>query len=82
MLTLEWFLAGAGFAVALGTLAWARRLSARLERLSQDYWELRYEHGQLATRLGRLESPGDQPGPVDQKATAQTAFVPLSSLKK
>jgi hypothetical protein len=80
-LTLQWFVAGAGLLVALAALAWVRRLSRKLERLSQSYWELRYEHGQVTARLARLEPP-DGSAPEEPKAPAQMAFVPLSSLKK
>ena len=33
----------------------ARRLAKRLERLTESYWELRYEHGQLRARVNRLD---------------------------
>jgi len=72
--------------VAVAALMRARRLSRRVERLSESYWELRYEHGQLSARLARLEGGGDRdasasaPGAPLPAGTA--AFVPLSSLKK
>jgi hypothetical protein len=56
----------------------ARRVSRRLERLSDAYWELRYEYGQLRARLNRLEGTDTdsvEPGPPAN-------FVPLSSLKR
>jgi hypothetical protein len=90
LLTFLWLLTGAAFLVALGAFARVRRVSKRLERLSESYWELRYEHGQLRSRIARLE-PGDgdpgQParGDHEQQPRAQsgaTAFVPLSSLKR
>ena len=46
----QWLVAGIGVAVALAALAKARRLARRLERLTESYWELRYEHGQLRSR--------------------------------
>jgi hypothetical protein len=73
-------LAVAGFA-----LVKARRVSARLERLSESYWELRYEYGQLASRVSRLEAPDGPPGAEPANAGPRpgaTAFVPLSSLKR
>ena len=75
-------------ALFTGVAGWtkARRLARRLERLTESYWELRYEHGQLQSRLKRLGL--DEPGatgsvagePVEPRGT--TAFVPLSSLKR
>ena len=89
MLTFLWLLSGVAFLMAVAAGARARRVSKRLERLSESYWELRYEHGQLRSRLARLEpaTSGQDPAPgaggeppVGQPGA--TAFVPLSSLKR
>jgi hypothetical protein len=80
-LTLPWFLAGTCLLFTIGVFLYVRRLSRKLERLSQSYWELRYEHGQLSARLARLE-PQDEIAAGSQQSAARTAFVPLSSLKK
>ena len=81
LLTLHWFLVGAALFLAAVALDRARRMSKRLERLTESYWELRYELGQLQARIGRLE-PG-QPEPQSASpAAGATAFVPLSSLKR
>jgi len=72
-------------ALAGVALVKARRASARLERLSESYWELRYEYGQLASRVTRLEAPDNAPGGEPANAGPRpgaTAFVPLSSLKR
>jgi hypothetical protein len=82
-LTLLWLLTGAAVIIAAAALLRARRVAKRLERLTESYWELRYEHGQLRARVSRLEPPdagaGSEPAAVQPGATA---FVPLSSLKK
>ena len=79
---LQWVATGAAVLLALASLMRARALSRRLERLSESYWELRYEHGQLRSRIAQLE-PGAAPRSVQEPAAAgQTAFVPLSSLKR
>ena len=80
LLTLHWFLVGVAFLLAAVALDRARRTSKRLERLTESYWELRYELGQLQARLGRLD-PGQPERPASPVAGA-TAFVPLSSLKR
>jgi hypothetical protein len=82
LLTLHWLLAGAAVIVALAAWARARRLAKRLERLTESYWELRYEHGQLRARVNRLD-PETLPGGGDSAPAGApgTAFVPLSSLK-
>lgn len=81
MLTLLWLLTAAAVVVAAAALAKARRLGKRLERLTESYWELRYEHGQLRARVNRLDP--EQPPAADQvPQPGATAFVPLSSLKR
>jgi hypothetical protein len=57
-----------------------RRLARRLERLTESYWELRYELGQLRSRINRLD-PEESPAP-EATPRGATAFVPLSSLKR
>ena len=81
-MTLLWLLTAAAVLLAAAALAKARRLAKRLERLTESYWELRYEHGQLRARVNRLdaEQPAAASEPVAQGGT--TAFVPLSSLKR
>jgi len=84
-LTLLGLLAGAAVLVALAAFLKARRLAKRLERLTESYWELRYEHGQLRARVNRLDpdqpaSPEPAPGPAGPAGS--THFVPLSSLKR
>ena len=76
----------------IGLLAWsrARRTARRLEQLTQMYWELKYQHGELRVQLQRLTPPsGQSPGtpgdqaPVDVPAGRPTdGFIPLSSLKR
>jgi hypothetical protein len=71
----------AAFFTAIAAWAKARRLARRLERLTESYWELRYEHGQLRARISRAgfdDAVPTEPAP----APATTAFVPLSSLKR
>ncbi len=77
-----WLLSAASAGAAVVALVRTRRLAKRLERLTESYWELRYDHGQLRARVNRLDPDQPQaaadPGPVP----GQTAFVPLSSLKR
>ena len=85
-MTFHWFLTGAAVLVAVGAYLKARRLAKRLERLTESYWELRYEHGQLRARVNRLDSDPAAAGAADAEmpplAGGTTAFVPLSSLKR
>jgi len=83
LVTFHWLLTAAALVAALTGWAKARRLAKRLERLTESYWELRYEHGQLHARVNRLDPeqlPAAEPPPTMPAGT--TAFVPLSSLKR
>ena len=83
MLTLHWLLTGAAILVAVVALAKARRATKRLERLTETYWELRYDHGQLRARVNKLDPETPPPGqPEPAPRPGGTNFVPLSSLKR
>ena len=89
MLILHWLLTVTAVLVALVALVKARRATRRLERLTETYWELRYDHGQLRARVAKLdpennnvdnlETPGEAGAPAKPRGTT---FVPLSSLKR
>jgi len=82
LLTFTSLLALAAFIVAVSAYTRARRVAKRLERLTESYWELRYEYGQLRARLSRLEPSTETPADPAVRQTGTTAFVPLSSLKR
>jgi hypothetical protein len=78
-LTFHWLLTGAALVLAGVALLVARRQSKRRERLTESYWELRYEYGQLRARVTRL----DPESPASAAAEAPPSnFIPLSSLKR
>jgi len=73
--------------MAVGAFLRARRVARRLERLTESYWELRYEYGQLRARVARLEPPVAEAGgaggnDLQEPARPPGNFVPLSSLKR
>ena len=81
MLTLQWILAGAALVCAFGAFMRARRVAKRLEKLTESYWELRYEHGQLRARVARLEPlPDDVAAAEKPRQSGAPVFIPLSSL--
>ena len=75
-----WTVVGVVFLVAAVAVERARRLSKRLERLKESYWDLRYEFGQLQARVTRLEA--ERPDQAPAPPPAASNFVPLSSLKR
>jgi hypothetical protein len=84
-LNVQWLLLGAALLFALVAFLRARRVARRLERLTESYWELRYEYGQLRARVARLEPPAaDAPANEAEPLPSRPAtnFVPLSSLKR
>jgi hypothetical protein len=85
-LTLYWLLTVAAIVIATVALVRARRANKRLERLTETYWELRYDHGQLRARLDRLDPPSSASSAESQDAppakSGNVQFVPLSSLKR
>jgi hypothetical protein len=81
-LTLVWLLTAAAVLLAAAALVKTRRQAKRLERLTESYWELRYEHGQLRARVNRLDPEQPAAASEPQPQTGATAFVPLSSLKQ
>jgi len=81
---LQWFTSGVAVLVALAAIAHARRLARRLDKLTESYWELRYDYGQLRSRIAQIDpsGPGREAPVQEHAAESQTAFVPLSSLKR
>lgn len=78
----QWVLAATGTVLGLLAYGLARRTARRLEQLSQSYWELRYQHGQLRAQVNRLDP--EQRAAAEAEMAAQPAqnFIPLSSLKR
>ena len=80
-MTFFWIVTGASLVVALIALAKARRTARRLEQLTQNYWELKYQNGELRVQLQRLTGEPPAPQPTTT-APARDSFVPLASLKR
>lgn len=80
-MTLLWFVAGASMIVALVAWRQARRSGKRLAQLSEMFWELKYQQGELRVRVERLtgEVP---PAPASALEEPPAGFIPLSSLKR
>ena len=76
-----WLVAGIALLVAFAALALARRLSRKLDALTQSYWELRYDYTRLRSQMSRLD-PGEPEAEAAPPPKEQVAFVSLSSMKK
>jgi len=78
--TFLWLVAGAALVVALVGWRQARAMARRQQQLTQMYWELKYQHGELRQELQRLSSGGAPPEPPVSRPTEQV--IPLSSLRR
>ena len=77
-----WFVTGMSLAAALVAWRQARRNAKRIEQLSQMYWELKYQHGELRVQLQRAvphAAPAPEPAPAP---SLPDGFVPLTSLRR
>jgi hypothetical protein len=79
---LSWVVPVLGVLLALSALAWVRRLSRRLERLSQSYWELRYDYTRLRSQLSRLDPEQAAEPETPPPPPPSVSFVPLSTIRK
>jgi hypothetical protein len=77
-----WVVAGVSLLLAFAALSWARRLSRRLEALSQSYWELRYDYTRLRSQVARLDPMQPDAEPASEPPDQSVTFVPLSAIKK
>ena len=80
-----WVIAGLAFLVAAVALASTRRLSRRLDAMTQSYWELRYDYTRLRSQVSRLDPDQVEEAAAAEVTPAETptvSFVPLSSIKK
>ena len=83
-MTLLWLVTGAS--LLLAAVAWQRARSAarRVDQLTQMYWELKYQHGELRVKVQRLtgETPAGPAAAAEPERAPVGGFVPLSSLKR
>jgi cell division protein FtsB len=75
-----WLVAGTGWLFAFAALASVRRLSRRIAQLTELYWALKYEHGELKARIKTLAPTAEEI--AASAPPVQQSFVPLSSLKR
>ena len=68
-----WIVAVLALAIALAALLYAQGVARKLAHVTEMYWQLKFDHGELKAKL-------DPQAPV-QPAPQQT-FVPLSSIKR
>ena len=77
-----WVFAGLSLLVAVVALSSVRRLSRRLDSLTQSYWELRYDYTRLRSQVSRLDPEQVEAVEPAPPPAATVSFVSLSSMKK
>ena len=60
-------------AVAVLAFAHSRRMARRLAILEEQYWQLKFDHGELKARVDPSAPPAPEP---------KQTFVPLTQLKR
>ena len=68
-----WLLAVAALLLATAALAYARHTARKLAMLEEQYWQLKFDYGELKARVV------PSPPPVPE---ARQTFVPLTQLKR
>ena len=82
-----WVVAGVALAVAVAAWLKARRATRRLGQLSEMYWELKYQHGELRNAVmgnsAQQTTNDDVPtAPSRAPAGPPDSFIPLKSLRR
>ena len=75
-------LIGAALLFGVGAFLRTRRVASRLARLTESYWELRYDYTRLRSQVTRLDPDQAENQPAEPAPPASVSFVPLSSMRK
>ena len=67
-------LAAVALIVALAAFAQARRSARQLARVTELYWQLKYDHGELKAAVS--------PPPAEPPPPPVSGFVPLEAVKR
>jgi hypothetical protein len=68
-----WIVAVSALVVAVAALMHARRTARQLAQITELYWQLKFDHGELKAKV-------DPPAPPAPEA--KSTFVPLTQLKR
>ena len=68
-----WIVAVSALLVALAAWVHARRTARQLAHITDLYWQLKYDHGELKAKLDPRAPAAPEP---------KQTFVPLSSIRK
>jgi len=72
-LTIPWIVAVAALLIAVVAFAHSRPPARTLAQLTEMYWQLKFDHGELKARVDPAPPPAPEP---------KQTFVPLTQLKR
>jgi hypothetical protein len=72
-LTIPWIVAVAALLIAVVAFAHSRRTARKLAQLTEMYWQLKFDHGELKSKVAPTPPPAPEP---------KQTFVPLTQLKR
>ena len=81
-MTFLWVLTGAALAASVAAWIAARKAAARLEQLSEMYWELKYQYLELRKQVERVHGVEPPAAPTVAPPSPKESFVPLTSLRR
>ena len=68
-----WIVAVLALLVAVGALLAARRTARQLAQITEMYWQLKFDHGELKAKVDPAAPAAPEP---------KSTFVPLTQLKR
>ena len=68
-----WIVAVAALLVAVAALLAARRTARQLAQITEMYWQLKFDHGELKAKVDPAAPAAPEP---------KSTFVPLTQLKR
>ena len=72
-MTALWIVSSLALLIALAALGHARRTARQLAQVTEMYWQLKFDHGELKAKVDPTPQVAPQP---------QQTFVPLTQLKR
>lgn len=66
-------IAGAALLIAIVAFAHSRRTARQLAQMTELYWQLKFDHGELKAKVDPSTPPAPEP---------KQTFVPLTQLKR
>ncbi len=72
-MTGAWIVAFSAFVIAVVAYAQSRRTARQLAQVTEMYWQLKFDHGELKAKVDPAAAVAPKP---------QETFVPLSQLKR